>query len=282
MIGTLKKTQEILNKYDLYAKKGFGQNFLIDENILNKIIKVSGITKEDGVLEIGSGIGALTEYLCLNAKKVLAFEIDKDMINVLNNELKSDNLKIVNEDFLKVKNNYLDYFEGCKNVLVVSNLPYYITTPIITKLLSDGLIDTMYLMVQKEVGSRLAGKPKTKDYNALSVFMAYKSICKIEFNVPRNCFYPAPNVDSVIISVKSTKHDFKVNDEGHFLSFIQAMFAQRRKTLLNNLSNAYKFSKEEIAKILEEFNYSSQIRSEELSLEEIYKIYTAIFTSPQN
>lgn len=280
MIGTQKRTQEILNRYKLFAKKGFGQNFLIDENILKKIIKVSGLSKDDGVLEIGPGIGALTEHLCLNAKKVLAYEIDKDMINVLSNELKSDNLKVVNEDFLKVEKNYLDYFSDCKKVLVISNLPYYITTPIITKLLSDNLINEMYLMVQKEVGSRLAGKPKTKDYNALSVFMAYKSICRIEFAVPRNCFLPAPNVDSVIISAKSIKHDFKVNNEAHFLSFIQAMFTQRRKTLSNNLSNAYKISKEEISKILEGLNYSPQVRSEELSLEEIYKIYTTIFASP--
>lgn len=284
MIGTVKRTTEILNKYNLRAKKGFGQNFLIDENILNKIIKTSKVTKDDGVIEIGPGIGALTEHLLINSKKVLAFEIDNDMINILNQELSDySNLKIINEDFLKINpSDFLEYFSDCKRIFVISNLPYYITTPIITKLLtSESNIEEMYLMVQKEVGMRLAGKPRTKDYNALSVFMAYKSKCKIEFEVPRNCFLPAPNVDSVIISVVRTKSDLKVNNEGHFLNFVQVIFNQRRKTLLNNLNNAYTFNKEEIIKVLDELEYSRSVRSEELSLEDIYKLYITIFASPK-
>lgn len=284
MIGSIKKTNEILNKYNIRAKKGYGQNFLIDENILKKIIKTSGVTTEDVVIEIGPGIGALTEYLVQSSKKVVAFEIDKDMINILENELKSySNLKIINEDFLKIDfKNIEDYFNDFQKVTVVSNLPYYITTPIITKLLlSDNRINEMYLMVQKEVGQRLAGKPKTKDYNALSVFMAYKSICKIEFDVPRNCFMPAPNVDSVVISIKRIKSDLNVNNEAHFLKFIQSIFIQKRKTFLNNITNAYPVSKEEVALVLEKQNHAVNVRSEELNLQEIYSLYNAIFASPK-
>ncbi|MCK9471226.1 MAG: 16S rRNA (adenine(1518)-N(6)/adenine(1519)-N(6))-dimethyltransferase RsmA [Bacilli bacterium] len=278
MIGTLKKTNQILTKYNLRAKKGFGQNFLIDENILKKIIQVSELTKDDGVIEIGPGIGALTEHLCLNAKKVLAFEIDSNMLEVLGNELKDySNLKIINQDFLEAKLENLDYFNDCKRIKVVSNLPYYITTPIITKLLGINFVEEMYLMVQKEVGMRLSGKPKTKDYNSLSVFMAYKSKCKIEFTVARNCFLPAPNVDSVIISVKKIKSDFTVNNEAHFLKFIQIIFAQRRKTTINNIANGYSLSKEEISLLLENLGYLPSVRSEELTLEDIYKIYMEIF-----
>lgn len=282
MIGTLKGTNKILNKYNIRAKKGFGQNFLIDENILKKIINSSGVTKEDGVIEIGPGIGALTEHLCINASKVIAYEIDNDMVEILNNELKEySNLKIINEDFLKTNLDNFDYFNNCERVLVISNLPYYITTPIITKLLEGDIVEEMYLMVQKEVGMRLSGKPKTKDYNALSVFMAYKSECKIEFEVPRNCFLPVPNVDSVIISVKKVKNNLNVNNEAKFLKFIQAIFAQRRKTTVNNISNLYSFSKEELSKILENLGFSSSVRSEELTLEDIYKIYITIFASPK-
>lgn len=280
MIGSFKRTNEILKKYDLRAKKGFGQNFLIDENILNKIIKVSNVNKEDGVIEIGPGIGALTEHLCINAKKVLSYDIDPDMIEILNNELKDySNLKVINEDFLNVDLGKIDYFQDCSNVKVISNLPYYITTPIITKLLTEDFVSEMYLMVQKEVGLRLSGKPRTKDYNALSVFMTYKSKCKIEFDVPRNCFLPAPNVDSVIISVKKIKSEIKVNNEAHFLKFIQAIFTQRRKTTVNNICSFYGLSKEDVANILINTGFTSSVRSEELSLEDIYKLYNAIFNS---
>src|SRR5690554_3720040 len=283
MIGTLKKTNQILTKYNLRAKKGFGQNFLIDENILKKIIQVSELTKDDGVIEIGPGIGALTEHLCLNAKKVLAFEIDSNMLEVLGNELKDySNLKIINQDFLEAKLENLDYFNDCKRIKVVSNLPYYITTPIITKLLGINFVEEMYLMVQKEVGMRLSGKPKTKDYNSLSVFMAYLSECRVEFDVSRNCFLPAPNVNSVVISIKRIEREITVNNESHFLKFIQNIFIQRRKTFVNNLSKSYKIDKEKVMDILRRNGYKESLRSEELSLEEIYKLYKEIFTSPYN
>lgn len=284
MIGSIKGTNEILRKYNIKAKKGFGQNFLIDENILKKIVNISNISKDDGVIEIGPGIGALTEHLLINAKKVLAYEIDKDMLNILQNELKEhDNLKIINDDILKIDSVYdEEYFKGCKRVVVISNLPYYITTPIISKLLlNEPKLEEMYLMVQKEVGLRLAGKPKTKDYNALSVFIAYKGDCKIEFEVSRNCFLPAPNVDSVIISIKRMKNDLNVNNEGHFLNFVQAIFSQRRKTLLNNLSNSYNFSKEEIYEALEKLKHKTSVRSEELNLKEIHSLYIELFKAPK-
>ncbi|HHX00491.1 MAG TPA: 16S rRNA (adenine(1518)-N(6)/adenine(1519)-N(6))-dimethyltransferase RsmA [Acholeplasmataceae bacterium] len=285
MIGNIKKTTEILNKYGLSVKKSFGQNFLIDENILRKIVNVSKITKEDGVIEIGPGIGALTEHLLKNAKKVLAYEIDTRMIEVLETELKDyDNLKIINEDVLKIDQVYDEnYFKECKRVVIVSNLPYYITTPIISKLLlNEPKIEEMYLMVQKEVGLRLSGKPKTKDYNALSVFMAYLSECRVEFDVSRNCFLPAPNVNSVVISIKRIEREITVNNESHFLKFIQNIFIQRRKTFVNNLSKAYKIDKEKVMDILRRNGYKESLRSEELSLEEIYKLYKEIFTSPYN
>lgn len=285
MIGTVRRTTEILNKYGLSVKKSFGQNFLIDENILRKIVNVSKITKEDGVIEIGPGIGALTEHLLINAKKVLAYEIDTRMIEVLETELKDyDNLKIINEDVLKIDQVYDEnYFKECKRVVIVSNLPYYITTPIISKLLlNEPKIEEMYLMVQKEVGLRLSGKPKTKDYNALSVFMAYLSECRVEFDVSRNCFLPAPNVNSVVISIKRIEREITVNNESHFLKFIQNIFIQRRKTFVNNLSKAYKIDKEKVMDILRTNGYKESLRSEELSLEEIYKLYKEIFTSPYN
>lgn len=285
MIGNIKKTTEILNKYGLSVKKSFGQNFLIDENILRKIVNVSKITKEDGVIEIGPGIGALTEHLLINAKKVLAYEIDTRMIEVLETELKDyDNLKIINEDVLKIDQVYDEnYFKECKRVVIVSNLPYYITTPIISKLLlNEPKIEEMYLMVQKEVGLRLSGKPKTKDYNALSVFMAYLSECRVEFDVSRNCFLPAPNVNSVVISIKRIEREITVNNESHFLKFIQNIFIQRRKTFVNNLSKSYKIDKEKVMDILRRNGYKESLRSEELSLEEIYKLYKEIFTSPYN
>lgn len=285
MIGTVRRTTEILNKYGLSVKKSYGQNFLIDENILRKIVNVSKITKEDGVIEIGPGIGALTEHLLINAKKVLAYEIDTRMIEVLEIELKDyDNLKIINEDVLKIDQVYDEnYFKECKRVVIVSNLPYYITTPIISKLLlNEPKIEEMYLMVQKEVGLRLSGKPKTKDYNALSVFMAYLSECRVEFDVSRNCFLPAPNVNSVVISIKRIEREITVNNESHFLKFIQNIFIQRRKTFVNNLSKAYKIDKEKVMDILRRNGYKESLRSEELSLEEIYKLYKEIFTSPYN
>lgn len=286
MISDIKTTLQLLDKFNLRAKKGYGQNFLVDGNVLKRIIEVSGLDKTCGVIEIGPGMGSLTEYLVMNAKKVLAYEIDEDMINVLAYTLKGyDNLKVVNKDILKsdIENDF-DYFKDCSRVLVISNLPYYITTAIITKLLSLNVkIDDCYFMVQKEVGDRLTSKPNTKDYNALSVLMAYKSNSKYEFTVKRNCFYPAPNVDSAIISVKPIKNDLSIKNEAKFLKFIQNIFIQRRKTFVNNVNQTYgsvdkeKYSKTQIARKIVELGYKETLRSEELDLNDIVLLYKELF-----
>lgn len=279
MIGNPKKTNEILDKYGLRAKKGFGQNFLVDENILKKIITSANLSKNDGVIEIGPGIGALTEFLGKYAKKVLCFEIDKTLINVLEDNLDMSNIVIKNKDFLKVNlKEEIQYFNECKRILVISNLPYYITTPIIFKLLEDNLgINSYYFMVQKEVGQRITGVPKTKDYNALSVLMKYKTESEILFPVPRKCFMPSPNVDSVIIKIVYDKMDLGIINESHFSKFIQNLFYQRRKTLVNNLNATYNISKDQISKVLVGLNYSTTIRSEELNIIEISQLYKKIF-----
>ena len=283
MIGSAKKTKEILKKYDIQARKNYGQNFLIDENILRKIVSTSEITKDDGVIEIGPGIGALTEVLLISAKRVLAYEIDKRLSNVIENELGHySNLKIKNEDFLKANiEEDIIFFDDCPRIFVISNLPYYITTPIIFKLLeSDNRIKDFYFMVQKEVGLRLTSKPNTKDYNSLSVLISYKAKAQICFDVSRNCFTPSPDVESVIIHIERRKNDFSVKNERNFIKFIQSIFTQRRKTLVNNINAVYGVSKVEIAKKIGELGFNSNIRSEELNLYEIKTIYEKIFESP--
>lgn len=275
MIATLKRTKEILDKYNLHAKKGYGQNFLVDSNIVKRIVSESNINKEDGVIEIGPGIGSLTEVLTESAKKVLCFEVDHDMVEILSENLKVENLKIIEKDFLKVDfNKDLEFLSDCKEIKVVSNLPYYITTPILFKLLeADIEINEYYFMVQKEVGERFSGKPKTKDYNSLSVAIDYQATAKILFNVNRNSFYPSPNVDSVVIEVKKEKKDYRVNNKADFLKFVQNIFAQRRKTLVNNINQAYGLSKAEIVDILKNNGYKETTRSEELPTEEIVNLY---------
>lgn len=273
-------TLRIIKKYNVKAKKGFGQNFLIDDNVLRKIIEISNITKDTGVIEIGPGIGSLTTLLLQNAKKVLAYEIDKDMVAILNEELAGyNNLKLVNKDFLETDLSLdLEYFADCEEIIVVSNLPYYITTPIITKFLEKKTdISRMCLMVQKEVAERLTAKPKTKEYGSLSVFIKYKGSAKLEFSVSRNSFYPVPNVDSGLICIKYTKNDLRVINEPHFLQYVRAIFNQKRKTFSNNFNHTYSISKEEIANTLKKLNHSINIRSEELSLEEIHNLYLEFF-----
>ena len=278
MIASVNKTKEILEKYNLRAKKGFGQNFLIDSNIIKKIVSSANVDKNTGVIEIGPGLGALTEQLCLNAKKVLCYDIDEDMINVLHNELKFDNLVIRNEDFLKCDYvSALDYFSDCDRVIVVSNLPYYITTPIIFRLLEhDTVIKEMYFMVQKEVALRLTGKPNTKDYNSLSVAISYRCKAELLFNVGRNCFMPSPDVESAIISLKRVKNDYGLNNEPKFFEFIKELFCMRRKTIVNNLGGKFNLSKENIKEVLNKENLKETARAEELSLEKIVSLFKAL------
>lgn len=275
MIASINKTKEILSKYDLYAKKGFGQNFLIDSNIIDKIINSANVSKMTGVIEIGPGLGALTEKLCMNAKKVLCYEIDEDMVEVLQGELSFDNLKIQNVDFLKANlEEDFSYFNDCERVIVASNLPYYITTPIIFKLLESNLnIDSMYFMVQKEVALRLTGKPNTKDYNSLSVLINYKADARLLFNVGRNCFLPSPDVESAIIMLSRIKSDYTPNNEAKFLDFIRNLFSMRRKTVLNNISSKYPINKDLIRESLAKANLKESVRAEELDLNKIIELY---------
>ena len=285
MIGNLKNTIEILKKYNLYTKKKVGQNFLIDENILKKIGEVSGLDKETGVIEIGPGLGSLTEVLAINAKKVLSYDIDEDMITVLKDVLKDyDNVEVRHKDFLKVcLCEDLKIFRDCKNIKIVSNLPYYITTPIIFKLLSDQLpICEYYFMVQKELALRLTAKTNTKDYNALSVLMRYKTDTSILFDVSRNAFLPMPNVDSCFIKMSLVKRDLGIENEAHFGAYIQNIFASRRKTLVNNLNSSYGFNKEKLNTLITDFGYDFRVRAENLELEEIVKIYLKLIDDVDN
>ena len=275
MISNKNTTIEILNRYGLFAKKKFGQNFLIDNNIVKKIVSTANIDKETGVIEIGPGIGAMTEILAMNAGKVLCYEIDEDMVKILSEVITNDNVKVIHNDFLKV--NILEdisYFEGLKRIVVVSNLPYYITTPIIFKLLDHSdVISSMYFMVQKEVCTRLTACEGNKDYGSLSVLIKLNGIAKQEFIVTRNCFYPAPNVDSAIVSIVINKNDCSLKNDPNFLKFVQNIFEQKRKTLYNNISSKYDVSKEKVYEVFKEIGLEESIRAEKLSLEKIIKIY---------
>ena len=271
------KTKDILKSNELFAKKKFGQNFITSSSILEHIIDVANITKDDIVLEIGPGLGSLTEYLSINAKKVIAYEIDSDMVDILNNTLsKYNNITIINKDFLEVDldKDVKELFDNSNNIKVVANIPYYITTPILFKLLENNHISDMYFMMQKELGQRLSGKPKTKDYNALSVIINYKASAKIEFDVPRNFFFPVPNVDSVLLSIKQRKSHLSVNNEADFFEFVQALFGMRRKTIVNNLSSSkYRFDKDNVKNCLIKLNLKESARAEELELDEIIDLY---------
>ena len=268
-IGTKAFVDKALNENNLYAKKKFGQNFLTDQNILSNIVLASECNKDSLVIEIGPGLGALTELLCESAGFVLAYEIDSDLIPVLNKNLEQfDNYEIINKDILEVDINedINKYKKDYKNIILVANLPYYITTPIILGLLSKtNLIKKYVMMMQLEVADRICGKPKTKDYNALSIAIGYRAEATKCFNVSRKVFIPEPNVDSAVIKLDLYDNPpFKANDEELFFKLIREAFSQRRKTLVNNLSNNY--NKELILKMLDEFNIKSNVRSEELTI----------------
>ena len=268
-IGTKAFVDKALNENKLYAKKKFGQNFLTDQNILSNIVSASECNKDSLVIEIGPGLGALTELLCESAGFVLAYEIDKDLIPVLNKNLNQfNNYEIINKDILEVDINsdIEKYKKDYKNIILVANLPYYITTPIILGLLSKtNLIKRYVMMMQVEVADRICGKPKTKDYNALSIAIGYRALASKCFNVSRKVFIPEPNVDSAVIKLDLYDNPpYKAKDEELFFTLIREAFSQRRKTLINNLSNNY--AKELILKMLDEFNIKSNVRSEELTI----------------
>lgn len=277
-LGTPGNTIEVLKKYNFNFQKKYGQNFLIDTHILEKIIAASGITKEDCVLEIGPGIGTMTQYLAENAREVVAVEIDKALIPILADTLSAyDNVTVINEDILKVDiNKIVEEKNGGKAIKVVANLPYYITTPIIMGLFESGVpLDSITIMVQKEVADRMQVGPGTKDYGALSLAVQYYAKPEIMMQVPPTCFMPKPNVGSAVIRL--TRHDappVEAKDERFMFAVIRAAFNQRRKTLVNALSNAggLKLSKEQIGETLEKMQLSPTVRGEALTLEQFARL----------
>lgn len=267
-------TLAVINKHEFAFQKKFGQNFLIDEGIVNKIVREAGVTKDDFVLEIGPGIGTMTQLLCEQAGGVAAVEIDTNLIPILKETLAEyDNVTIINEDILKVDIKKLaEEKNGGKPIKVVANLPYYITTPIIMGLFESNVpIDSITVMVQKEVADRMQVGPGTKDYGALSLAVQYYSKPQVVINVPPECFIPRPNVGSAVIRLTRYKEPpVKVRDEKLVFKLIRASFNQRRKTLANGLNNSpeINFSKEEITAAIESLHKGPSIRGEALTLSE--------------
>ena len=271
-LGNPKNTIEIIQKYEFMFQKKFGQNFLIDTHVLEKIISAAGITKNDCVLEIGPGIGTMTQYLAENAGHVVAVEIDRNLIPILKETLADyDNVTVINEDILRVDIKALaEEYNGGKPIKVVANLPYYITTPIIMGLFESGVpIDNITVMVQKEVADRMKEGPGSKDYGALSLAVQYYAEPEIVANVPPNCFIPRPNVGSAVIRLTRHKEmPVEVKDPALMFKIIRASFNQRRKTLQNGLGNAPElpYTKEQIAAAIAEMGLTPTIRGEALSL----------------
>lgn len=273
-----KKTIEVIQKYQFAFQKRFGQNFLIDAHVLEKIVSAAGITKDDCVLEIGPGIGTMTQYLAESAGQVIAVEIDTNLLPILTDTLKDySNVKVINQDILKVDINELvkEYNNG-RPIKVVANLPYYITTPIIMGLFESNVpIDNITVMVQKEVADRMQVGPGSKDYGALSLAVQYYASPYIVANVPPNCFIPRPNVGSAVIRLtRYQEPPVQVKDPKLMFKLIRASFNQRRKTLQNGLNNSpeISFSKEEITKAIESLGVSPSIRGEALSLEQFAQL----------
>lgn len=277
-LGNPSNTNEILRKYNFTIQKKYGQNFLIDTHILEKIINTANITKEDCVLEIGPGIGTMTQYLAENAKNVIAVEIDKELIPILQDTLSIyENVTILNSDILKTNiNELVEEHNNGKPIKVVANLPYYITTPIIMGLFESKVpLDSITIMVQKEVADRMQVGPGTKDYGALSLAVQYFAKPEIAMIVPPTCFMPRPNVESAVIRLK--RHEqcpVDVKDEKYMFSIIRASFNQRRKTLTNGLVNAgnLNVTKEEIVIALEKMNLSPNVRGETLTLNQFAQL----------
>jgi 16S rRNA (adenine1518-N6/adenine1519-N6)-dimethyltransferase len=284
-IATPIRTKAILEKYGFSFKKSLGQNFLIDTNILNRIVDHAGLTKESGAIEIGPGIGALTEQLAKNCQKVVAFEIDQRLIPILEDTLSPyPHVKVIHEDVLKadVLSVMENEFKEMDDVMVVANLPYYVTTPIIMKLLEDQLpIRGIVCMLQKEVADRISAKPGTKEYGSLSIAVQYYTMAEIVMIVPKTVFVPQPNVDSAVIRLtRRLTPIVEVKDEAFFFQVTRASFAQRRKTLLNNLQSGLKNGKEKkelILSILEKVQIEPSRRGETLSIEEFARLSDALY-----
>ena len=277
-LGNPTGTIEILKKYNFNFQKRFGQNFLIDSHILEKIVESAEITKEDCVLEIGPGIGTMTQYLAESAGQVIAVEIDKSLIPILEDTLSPyDNVTVINEDILKVDiQKLVEEQNAGKPIKVVANLPYYITTPIIMGLFESHVTrDSITIMVQKEVAERMQAGPGTKDYGALSLAVQYYAAPYIVANVPPNCFMPRPKVGSAVIRLERYEEPpVQVTDEKLMFRIIRASFNQRRKTLVNGLKNSpeIQFTKEEIEAAIETLGKGASVRGEALTLEEFARL----------
>ena len=277
-LGNPKQTIEIIQKHGFMFQKKFGQNFLIDTRVLEKIVAAAGVTKDDCVLEIGPGIGTLTQYLAEAAGRVIAVEIDRNLIPILEETLaEHENVTVINQDILKTDIKGLaDAYHGGRPLKVVANLPYYITTPIVMSLLEgEDLVDSITVMVQQEVAERMMEGPGSKEYGALSLAVQYYARPEIVANVPPNCFIPRPNVGSAVIRL--TKHEtppVQVKDPKKMFQLIRASFNQRRKTLPNGIGNAPElpYTREQAAAALEKMGLSPAVRGEALSLSQFAKL----------
>lgn len=273
-----KETIQVLQKHEFQFKKKFGQNFLIDPHVLDKIVDAAQITKDDFVLEIGPGIGTLTQYLCENARQVLAVEIDDKLIPILKETLQPyDNVEVLHGDILKQDIQQIaDTYNGGKPIKVVANLPYYITTPIIMELFESHVpLANVTVMVQKEVADRMKAEPGTKDYGALSLAVQYYAKPYIAAFVPPNCFMPRPNVGSAVIRLDClARVPVEVHNEKLMFRLIRASFNQRRKTLQNGIANSAElsFTKEQAARAIEQAGFDVRIRGEKLGLEEFARL----------
>ena len=273
-LGHPKNTIEIIQKYQFAFQKKFGQNFLIDTRVLDKIISAAGITEDDCVLEIGPGIGTMTQYLAEHAGKVVAVEIDTNLLPILDETLKGySNVTVINSDILKLDMNKLvDEYNDGRPIKVAANLPYYITTPIIMGLFESNVpIDNITVMVQKEVADRMQVGPGSKDYGALSLAVQYYAKPYIVANVPPNCFIPRPNVGSAVIRLtRYQEPPVQVDEPGIMFRLIRASFNQRRKTLQNGLNNSPEvpYTKEQIASAIESLGVPASVRGEALTLEQ--------------
>lgn len=276
-LSSAKTTKNIIQKYGFKLTKSLGQNFLINENILNEIIEAADITKDDVVLEIGTGIGTLTSKLCERAKRVVAVEIDKNLLPILNETLSAyQNIDIINKDILKTDiNEELKSLGINQKVKVVANLPYYITTPIIMKILEEKVnVSVMVLMLQKEVANRINAQHSTKDYGSLSIAVQYYCDTQIVCKVPKNSFIPEPNVDSLVIKLTvNEKRKVEIEDEELFFKLVRGSFAKRRKTILNSLTGYEDLAdKEKLEKLFEISQIDSKRRGETLTIQEFAKL----------
>lgn len=277
----------VLNKYNFSFSKSLGQNFLIDQNILNKIVSGSGINENTNVLEVGPGAGTLTRELCLKAKKVTAVEIDKALIPILNDVMSDfDNFNLINSDILELNINELikDEF-GNESFTVVANLPYYITTPIIMNFLESELpVNSMTLMIQKEVAARILAEPGTKDYGALSVAVQFYAKPGVICLASPHCFTPQPKVTSTVVNLKLyDKPKYDVKNKEQFFKIVKSIFSQRRKTLVNSLSGSpyLDLSKDKIIDVLKQMELNEKVRGEKLNIEQITELSNIIYETQE-